>query len=110
MQVVETFECLLEDRSDDRFVKAFWMRETHNVEHGAAAHESCSNVKFGALDPATSHSQDVGMLGKRHELGLSPQFFRVSAIGFKIDDLDRACSVERFEDALMDDRRSSESC
>lgn len=71
VEIVEPLEGLPQNRSNDGLVEAIGMREAHNVEHTASAHETSCNVQLAPAHPTTTHAQHVGMFGQRHELRLA---------------------------------------
>lgn len=64
---------LSEDTLDDFFLHAACPTVVHNIGCASSIHQTQGNAKFAAVHPRSTHTEDVGVFRKRHELCLPLQ-------------------------------------
>ena len=68
---LEAFQGLLQDAADDLLLHSTGPGVMHNVGGAAFAHQTEGDVQLVSVHPGPTDTQDVGVLGKGHQRGLS---------------------------------------
>lgn len=88
VEIVESLESLLEDRSDGVLLESLGIGGLHEVEAGALRHEAHDDPEAPVDDEGAEGFDDVGVLDQAHGLRLPPYVLQIAVASIQIQTLD----------------------